>query len=38
MNEFLSQIKSNMELSMMFENIQKDASSTASEMSLMDIS
>jgi len=38
MNEFLSQIKSNPELSAMFESIQKDATTTASETSLMDIS
>ena len=38
MNEFLSQIKSNPELAAMFESIQKDATTTASETSLMDIS
>ncbi len=38
MVEFLSQIKSNVELSQMFESIQKDATSAASETSLMDIS
>ncbi len=38
MNEFLSQIKSNVELSQMFESIQKDATTTTSETSLMDIS
>ena len=38
MNEFLSQIKSNVELSQMYESIQKDATTTTSETSLMDIS
>ncbi len=38
MNEFLSQIRSNVELSQMFESIQKDATTTSSDTSLMDIS
>lgn len=38
MNEFLSQVKSSPELSSMFENIQRDVSSTSSDTSLMDTS
>ena len=38
MNEFLAQIKSNPDMANMFESIQKDATTTTSETSLMDIS
>ncbi|XP_064651957.1 cullin-associated NEDD8-dissociated protein 1-like [Lineus longissimus] len=36
MTEFLSQIKSNPELNYMFENVQKDAASSGSDVSLME--
>ena len=38
MNEFMSHIKSNSDMQAMFESIQKDATTTTSETSLMDIS
>jgi hypothetical protein len=38
MNEFLTQIKSNSDLTQMFENIQKDVMATSSDTVIMDTS